>query len=97
MIEYALSYQYTTDHRYDSDLDDKVEGALRDVLDRARGEVTGSGGGAFTSGGDELGADNSFYITAPDPETAERARAAAEAVLRSYDERYQADLHVFTS
>lgn len=93
MTEFELIYEYTSHHRYESDLDGQVEAVMEVALKRIGGEITGSWGGTgFSPDPNELAADNGFSFTAPDLEKAEEVRKAADAILKFYDERYEAKL-----
>lgn len=93
MMEYELAYNYTPHHRYDSDLDEKVEAMVEAALKIFGGEITGSWGGTgFSSDPDAIVADNGFSFTAPDLERADEVRKAADTILKFYDDRYGARL-----
>lgn len=93
MTEYEIDWDYTSHHRYDSDIDDKVEEVVKPIIEGFGGKLTGSWGGTgFDPDPDAMCADSGFSFEAADLDQAEQVRRAADTILKFYDERYEARL-----
>lgn len=83
----TISWLYTPEHRYESDLDEKVERLIKDLCEAVPAVHDGSGGGSGFGG-----SDCSHYFLVPNLECGERIREAIDAVLKTYDANYKAEL-----
>lgn len=87
----TISWSYTPEHRYESDLDEKVDALILELCQAVPARYDGSGGGTGF-GGDGFASDCSHYFRVPNMECAKQLQYHIDLVLKGYDARYEARL-----
>ena len=92
-IGITISWSYTSNHRYESDLD----AAVRDVVAKLVADTNSTddgeaGGSGFSDDPTAMVADSSIYLIVPTLEAGNQIKAAVDRTLKLYDERYSAKL-----
>lgn len=97
-IEIQITFNYTPEHRFDSDLNEKCRDVVAKLVAETGSKDDGESGG--TGFGLEEGAfasDQTFHLIVPDIEVGEKIRKAVDTMIKFYDERYEARLELPTT
>jgi hypothetical protein len=93
MIDITISWSYTAEHRYESDLDERVEVLIKELCEAVPARHNGSGGGT-SFGGEMFASDCAHYFDVPNLECGERICEWINGLIKTYDVRYEATLVV---
>jgi hypothetical protein len=90
-IPVTITWNYSQEHRYESDLDEKVDALIKELCVAVPARHTGSAGGCWFTG-ELYPADSSHDFEVPNMECAERIREFIDILLKGYDPEYRAVL-----
>lgn len=93
-MKVRISWNYTSDHRYESDLDEKMRTLINDLCEAVPAQHLGSSGGTSFLG-EMLPSDCSHTFEVPNMECALRLTEFMDNLLKFYDPEYKARLTAY--